>query len=98
MNFFLFFFITTIDASGYKQTYMCQCSTGWQGDQCELPAKCPLQCSGHGTCVAGGYCMCVLSWVGTACERPRAMSIELCPLQCSGHGKQIQKRKRACIA
>ena len=65
---------------------MCQCSTGWQGDQCELPAKCPLQCSGHGTCVAGGYCMCVLSWVGTACERPRAMSIELCPLQCSGHG------------
>ena len=74
---------------------MCQCSTGWQGDQCELPAKCPLQCSGHGTCVAGGYCMCVLSWVGTACERPRAMSIELCPLQCSGHGKYFKRRERA---
>ena len=67
-------------------TYMCQCETGWQGDQCDLHAACPLDCSGHGTCVAGGYCMCVTAWVGKACERPRHFPPAVCPNACSGHG------------
>jgi len=75
-----------LDSAGFSQTYMCQCSTGWQGEQCEVRALCPSGCSGHGTCVAGGYCMCSFEWVGKACERERQLPRGQCPNSCSGHG------------
>ena len=60
----------------------CECLPGFGGAGCELAVpRCPADCNGHGTCVAG-TCACHSGWAGDECSLPEYD----CPGGCNGHG------------
>ncbi|CAH1774305.1 unnamed protein product [Owenia fusiformis] len=42
----------------------CQCTSGWEGDACEI-GMCPYDCI-HGNCTLG-FCSCISGWDGETC-------------------------------
>jgi hypothetical protein len=56
----------------------CECSTGWQGEDCSLPSCPGNDCSGHGTCIAAtekgnnadrDYCACDTGFTSNDCSQ-----------------------------
>ena len=47
----------------------CHCPRGWRAeDDCSVSDdECPVGCSGHGVCQAGGVCACDVGWRGPHC-------------------------------
>jgi hypothetical protein len=72
-------------APGSGKAYgRCLCMPGYLGDYCEEEIKCPNDCLGHGTCVAG-KCKCRYGYSGEGCQDV-IVGVHLCPDDCSGQG------------
>lgn len=48
----------------------CACQQGWSGFNCEVQSesRCPLSCSGKGSCSSTGTCSCNAGYYGSGCE------------------------------
>ncbi len=62
----------------------CLCMPGYLGDYCEDEIKCPNDCLGRGTCVAG-KCKCRFGYSGDGCQQV-IVGASMCPDDCSGKG------------
>ena len=70
-------------APGSGKAYgRCLCMPGYLGDYCEEEIKCPNDCLGHGTCVAG-KCKCRYGYSGEGCQDV-IVGVHLCPDDLAG--------------
>ncbi|KAG2386429.1 hypothetical protein C9374_002875 [Naegleria lovaniensis] len=92
----------TFEAYRIRRMYLV-CSTGWQGDFCDVPvcssilASDPSVCSGNGNCSSPNNCQCFPNYFGANCSVTTCFGVlSTDPTTCNGNGNCSSPHSCVC--